>query len=241
MYVGHKNTNLHASARALWLYCPTHDSNGDETAAATTSYVGVMPLMCRRTSFLSHCVLLLSSTTYDCACNMPSCASTRALYFGNDGKECWRQNPLVQAHELSISSHRAQAHELLIMAVTTTYVDDEILQSKCPRHTHHVRLRRRQQQWQWWRQMSTTRPRARAPCIFIFYRATVTTTTTIGNNEQQVSDGEASCASTQHIHIVLRNGNEDNKVKRSCYASNTDTTTSQATSNLDAHEPHRHT
>ena len=32
----------------------------------------------------------------------------------------------AQAHELSIS-HRAQAHQLLIMALTTKYVDDNIL------------------------------------------------------------------------------------------------------------------
>jgi hypothetical protein len=56
-------------------------------------------------------------------------------------------------------------------------------------------------------------------------------TTTIGNNERQALDGEASCASTQHILIALRdgdddNGNEDNKVKRTCYASNVDATTS---------------
>ena len=34
----------------------------------------------------------------------------------------------AQAHELSFS-HRAQVHELLITAVTTTYVDDEILRA----------------------------------------------------------------------------------------------------------------
>jgi hypothetical protein len=37
----------------------------------------------------------------------------------------------AQAHKLSIS-HRAQAHELLITAVTTTYVDDEILRASAP-------------------------------------------------------------------------------------------------------------
>jgi hypothetical protein len=80
-----------------------------------------------------------------------------------------------------------------------------------------------------------------APGIFISYRATATTTTTIGNNERRVSDGEALCTSTQHIHIVSRNGDEEDEVKRTCYTSNIDATTSQATSNLDAHEPHRHT
>jgi hypothetical protein len=56
-------------------------------------------------------------------------------------------------------------------------------------------------------------------------------TTTIGNNKRQASDGEASCASTQHILITSRDGddgsgNKDNKVKRTCYASNIDATTS---------------
>ena len=88
--------------------------------------------------------------------------------------------------------------------------------------------------------MSTTRPRAQAPGIFISYCATAMRTTTIGNNKRQVSDGEASCASTQHIHIVSRDGDKDDEVKRTCYASNIDATTSQATSNLDAHEPMSH-
>ena len=79
---------MHKCTSFVIVYRPTRDSDGDETAAATTSYVGVKPLMCRRTSFLSHCVLLSTSTTYNCACNMPSCASAQALYFGNDGKEC---------------------------------------------------------------------------------------------------------------------------------------------------------
>jgi hypothetical protein len=48
-------------------------------------------------------------------------------------------------------------------------------------------------------------------------------------------------AQTHNIHILSRDGDEDNEVKRTCYASNIDATTSQATSNLDAHEPHCHT
>jgi hypothetical protein len=55
-----------------------------------------------------------------------------------------------------------------------------------------------------------------------------------------VSDGEASCTSTQHIHIVSRDDDKDDEVKRTCYVSNIDATTSQATSNLDAHEPMSH-
>ncbi len=56
-------------------------------------------------------------------------------------------------------------------------------------------------------------------------------TTTIGNNERQALDGEDSCVSTQHSLIALRDGddgygNKDNKVKRTCYASNIDATTS---------------
>jgi hypothetical protein len=74
---------------------------------------------------------------------------------------------------------------------------------------------------------STTRPRAQAHGIFISRRANATTTTTIGDDEQQVSDDEASCASAQHNAIVR---------KCTCYASNIDATTSQATSNLDGHE-----
>ena len=46
---------------------------------------------------------------------------------------------------------------------------------------------------------------------------------TIGNNEQRVLDGEASCASTQHIHIASLDGNKDDEVKCTCYASNIDT------------------
>jgi hypothetical protein len=41
-------------------------------------------------------------------------------------RRCTMHELSVQAHKLSIS-HRAQAHELLIMAATTTYVDDVIL------------------------------------------------------------------------------------------------------------------
>jgi hypothetical protein len=55
------------------------------------------------------------------------------------------------------------------------------------------------------------------------HRAAAATTTIIGNNERRVSDGKASCASTQHILDV----------KLTFYASNIDATTSQATSNLD--------
>jgi hypothetical protein len=48
-----------ASTRALlFLYCPTHEGDGNNTTAATTSYVGVKSLMPRRTSLILHCVLL---------------------------------------------------------------------------------------------------------------------------------------------------------------------------------------
>ncbi len=103
--------------------------------------------------------------------------------------------------------------------------------TRSSRHTHRVVRWRWQQRWRWWWRMSTTWPRARAPGIFILRRAAATITTTIGNKEQWASDGEALCASTQHILIALRNGdndngNKDNKVKHTCYASNIDATTS---------------
>ena len=41
-------------------------------------------------------------------------------------RKCTMCKLSAQAHELSIS-HRAQAHQLLIMALTTKYVDDNIL------------------------------------------------------------------------------------------------------------------
>ena len=98
-----------------------------------------------------------TTTTHDCASNKPSCASARALYFDNDGKEAMLTSHHAQVHELSIS-HRAQAHELpishckqahklLITAATTTYVDDEILRASA-RGIHHVERQRQQQQWQ---------------------------------------------------------------------------------------------
>ena len=57
-----------------------------------------------------------------------SCAGARASFFTLycHSKMTTHNKHHVQAHELSIS-HRAQAHELLIMAATTTYVDEEIL------------------------------------------------------------------------------------------------------------------
>ena len=61
------------------------------------------------------------------------------------------------------------------------------------------------------------------------------TTKTIDNNKQRVLDGKALCA-RKHILIALRNGDEDNKVKCTCYLSNIDAPTSQATSNIDTHE-----
>jgi hypothetical protein len=88
--------------------------------------------------------------------------------------------------------------------------------------------------------MSTTRPRARTPGIFISCCSAGTMTTTIGDEERQVSDDKASCASSQHILITSRDGNDDN-VKCTFLASNIDATTSQATSNLDAHELYRKT
>jgi hypothetical protein len=42
------------------LYRPTRKGDGDNTTATTTSYVGIKPLMHRRTSFISHCVLLFN-------------------------------------------------------------------------------------------------------------------------------------------------------------------------------------
>ncbi len=70
------------------LYPPTRDCDSDSTKAATTSYVGVKSLMRRRTSFISYCVLSSTTTKIDYTGNKPLCASTRALHFGNDGKEC---------------------------------------------------------------------------------------------------------------------------------------------------------
>ena len=141
---------------------------------------------------------------------------------------CQRQATHAQAHELQLAlcivirqqqhttiqaiSHHAQAHELSISHRAQAH---ELLMTA-----------------------------ATTTGIFISYHATATTMTTICNNERWVSDGEALCASTQHIHIVSRDGDEDDEddeVKRTCNASNINTTTSQATSNLYAHKPHRHT
>jgi hypothetical protein len=38
----------------------------------------------------------------------------------------------------------------------------------------------------------------------------VMTPTTIGNDEQRVSDNKALCTSARHIHIALRNGDNNN-------------------------------
>ena len=70
------------------LYRLKRDCDGDSTKAATTSYVGVKSLMRRRTSFILYCVLSSMTTEIDYTGNKPLCASTRALHFGNDGKEC---------------------------------------------------------------------------------------------------------------------------------------------------------
>ena len=93
----HKRTSFHllfisqscASARAiLFLYCPMRDGDGDNTTAATTSYVVSSPSCAgARASFCTVCCHL-TMTTHNYAGNKPLYASTRALYFGNDGKEC---------------------------------------------------------------------------------------------------------------------------------------------------------
>ena len=191
--------------RFVILYRPTRNGDSNETAAANMS-VSSPSCTGAQTSFCTVCYCL-TMTTHDCASNKPSCASAQALYFGKEGKECWRRSPHAQAqvHELLIS-HCAQAHKLLCWW----------------RDPQGTRWQQHQQR-QWWRRMSTTRPRARAPGIFLSHRTAAATTTIIGNNERRVSDGKASCASTQHIL----------NVKRTFYASNIDATTSQATSNLD--------
>ncbi len=58
--------------------------------------------------------------------------------------------------------------------------------------------------------MSTTRPHGQEHGIFISRGVTATMTAKIGDDEQQVSDDEASCLSAQHIYIASRDFDEDN-------------------------------
>jgi len=130
------------------------------------------------------------------------------------------------SNQLSIS-HRAQAHEPLITAATTTNVDDKILRASA--RCMYIASRDEDDN------------NTQAPGIFISRRAAATTTTTtIGNNKRRVLDVEASCA-RKHILITSCDGDEDNKVKRTCYVSSIDAPTSQATSNIEAHELNRQT
>jgi hypothetical protein len=74
-------SNLCASTQALlFLYCLMLDGDGDNTTAATISYVGIKSLMPRHTSFILHCVCCLMTTTYDYAGNKLSCASAQASF-----------------------------------------------------------------------------------------------------------------------------------------------------------------
>jgi len=58
--------------------------------------------------------------------------------------------------------------------------------------------------------MSTTRPHGQEHGIFLSRRVTATMTAKIGNDEQQVSDNEASCLSAQHIFITSRDFDDNN-------------------------------
>ena len=116
----------------------------------------------------------------------------------------------AQAHELSIS-HHAQAHQLLITALTTTYVNDDILRASA--QGIYITLRDGNDNNNgdgWWQQMSTTRPHGWEHGIYISRRVVETTTAKIGGDEWQLSDDEALCLSTQHIHIASRDVNNDN-------------------------------
>ncbi len=77
---------------------------------------------------------------------------------------------------------------------------------------------------------SSTKPRIHVTShgIFISRRAKAMTTTTIGQCWTT-----RPCTQAHGILAIV--------LKRTCYASNIDATTSQATSNLDAHELHRQT
>ncbi len=77
------------SAQAiLFLYCLIRNSNGDSTRAATTTCVMSSPSCAgAQASFRTVCCCL-TTTTHNYVGNKPLCASTLALYFGNNGKEC---------------------------------------------------------------------------------------------------------------------------------------------------------
>jgi hypothetical protein len=80
-----------------------------------------------------------------------------------------------------------------------------------------------------------TRSSGQAPDIFISRRAAATTTTT-NRQQRTTSVGRRGLVREKtYSHRVAR-WRQNDKVKRTCYASNIDATTSQATSNLDAHE-----
>ena len=112
-------------------------------------------------------------------------------------------------HELSIT-HRAQAHQLLITGLTTIICPWRYPQSERPRHLHHITRWRQQQQRRWQQQMSTTRPHGQKYGIFLLRCVKATTTAKISDDKRQLSDDEALCLSTQHIHITSRDVNNDN-------------------------------
>ena len=71
---------MHKCTSFVIVYRPTRDGDGDETAAATTSYVGVKPLMC------VCCCRRRQHTAAQAICDRAQ--AHELIIFGSDGKEC---------------------------------------------------------------------------------------------------------------------------------------------------------
>jgi len=106
---------IHTSI-VLWFYI-VRRATATVTAKATKQrqrhhhmLVSSPSCACAQASFYNVCCCS-TTTTHDCVSNKSLCASARALYFGNAGKEYWWRSPHAQAHELSIR-HCSQAHKL---------------------------------------------------------------------------------------------------------------------------------
>ena len=80
-----------------------------------------------------------------------------------------------------------------------------------------------------------TRSSGQAPDIFISRRAAATTTTT-NRQQRTTSVGRRGLVREKTYYHRVARWRQNDEVKHTCYASNIDATTSQATSNLDAHE-----
>ena len=170
-----------------------------------------------RTSFISLCVLSLTTTTR-AMWTISHCVQVHDLLIlamtvrKVDNEALVRKRTIREpsaGHELSIT-HRAQAHQLLITGLTTIICPWRYPQSERPRHLHHITRWRQQQQRRWQQQMSTTRPHGQKYGIFLLRCVKATTTAKISDDKRQLSDDEALCLSTQHIHITSRDVNNDN-------------------------------